>query len=302
MAQDDTCYYKLIDSAQHFIANEDFAKGDSFYHKGLNSYRVVPNDYDKAILNNYIVHNKLDFDLIKTGFYNGLKYSLDNYNPPYSKRKIKKIYRKNKLKKKKGSLPVYYTLIRDQRSRSKKNGDIVKADSITGVKLKKWIVEKPHLFDRFQTSFLGSEMIGTLVIHSGWNNLESVQDSIYSLTKKGLIHRDVFGSIIERSALYNGCVFTIDSENQKIEERRDLETMLCNYIYYSNIFVGYGGMRDVERQALILPPIHPSFTEESINKLRNHLFYSDVSMLYGSPRYLKVSAEEYCDFRKKLRR
>lgn len=303
-AQDFTRYYQLIDSAKYFIANEDYAKGDYYYQEGLNSYRGFPDDYGKAILNNYVVHNKLNFYLIKTGFSNGLKSrdlrrSLEQNNVPYSKRKIKKIYRKNKLKKQKGSFPVYYTLIRDQRSRSKKNGDMVEADSITGEKLKKWLVEKPHLFNRFQTSFLGSEMIGILMIHSGWKNLESVQDSIYSLTKKGLIHRDVFGSIIERSALYNGYVFTIDSENQKVAARQGLETMLCNTAYYSNIFVGYGGMRDAERQAIIMPPIHPSFSEESINKLRNHLFYSDVSLLYGNPYYLKVSDKEYCDFKEK---
>src|SRR5690554_3753890 len=95
LAQDYTRYYKLIDSAQYFIANEDYAKGDSFYQEGLNSYRGFPNDYNHAILNNYIVYNNLDLDLIKTGFANGLKfrdlkYSLDKYSVPYSKRKIKR--------------------------------------------------------------------------------------------------------------------------------------------------------------------------------------------------------------------
>ncbi|RYM32370.1 hypothetical protein ERX46_13895 [Brumimicrobium glaciale] len=306
-AQDYTRYYQLIDSAKYFIANEDYVKGDYYYQEGLNSYSGFPNDYDKAILNNYVLHNKLNFYLIKSGFSNGLlyrdlKYSLEQYNVPYSKRKLKKIYRKNKLKKKKSALPVHFAMIRDQRSRSKKNGDISKADSITGVKLKKWMVKKPHLFNRFETNYYSSEMIGILMIHSGWKNLESVQDKIYSLTKKGLIHRDVFGSIIERSALYDGYIFTIDSVNQKIAARQNLESRLCNDTYYSNIFVGYGGLRDSERQATILPPIHHLFSEEEINKLRNHLFFSDVSLLYGNPRYLKVSTEEYCDFMEKLGR
>jgi|SRR5690554_4108110 len=300
-AQDYTRYYQLIDSAKYFIANEDYAKGDYYYQEGLNSYRGFPNDYNQAILNNYFVYNKIDSDLIKTGFSNGLlfrdlKYSLDKNNAPYSKRKLKKIYRKNKLKKKKGSLPVYFTLIRDQRTRSKKNDDMVKADSITGEKLKKWMIEKAYLFNRFKTSFLGSEMIGVLMLHSGWENLKSLQDSIYNLTKKGLIHRDVFGSIIERSALYGGYIFTIDSQD-KISGRQGGENAMCNGLSYSNIFVGYGGIRNEERQGIILPPIHPSFSEESINKLRNHLFYSDVSLLFENPRYLKVSEEEYCQYK-----
>jgi hypothetical protein len=303
-SQDYTRYYQLIDSAEHYIANEDLVKGDAYYLKGLNTYRGFPSDYDQAILNNYIVYNKLDFDLIKTGFSNGLlfrdlKYSLDKYNAPYSKRELKKIYRKNKLKKKKGSLPVYFALLRDQRSRSKKNGNMAKADSITAVKLKKWMIEKPHLFNRFDTSYYGSEMISVLMFHTGWKNLESVQDTLYNLTKKGLIHRNVLGHIIERSALYGGYVFTLDSVHHKIAGRQGGENVMCNGLSYSNIFQRYGGIYDPEREAFLMPPIHPSFSEEEINKLRNHLFFSDVSLLYGHPRYLKVSAEEYCEFERK---
>lgn len=303
-SQDYTQYYQLIDSAEYYIGNQDLVKGDTYYQKGLNTFRGFPDDYDQAILNNYIVYNKLDLDLIKAGFSNGLlfrdlKYSLDMYNAPYSKRELKKIYRKNKLKKKKGSLPVYFAMIRDQRSRSKKNGDIAKADAITAVKLKKWMIKKPHLFNRFDTRLSGSEMIGVLMIHTGWKNLASVQDTLYNLTKKGLIHRNVLGQIIERSALYGGYIFTLDPVHHKIAWREGGQNVMCYGLSYSNIFQRYGEIYDAEREAFLLPPIHPSFSEEEINKLRNHLFFSDVTLLYGNPRYMKVSAEEYCEFEMK---
>ena len=301
IAQDYTQYYELIDSADHCVNMSDFNSANEYYLKALSKYKGFGLDYERAIINNYDATQKLDYELIKKGFKDGLLkrdlvYTLERNGIPYSKKGMKKIYRKNKLKKKKGSLPVYSALIRDQRSRSKKNGNMAKADSITTLKLKKWMIKKPHLFNRFETSFFGSEMIGILMIHSGWKNLESVQDTLYNLTRKGWIHRSIFASIIERQSLYGGYIFELDFISNKIIGKLDLEAQPCNQTYNSTIYTGYGGKLNKEKQAYLLPPNSPLQTEKSLNKIRKHFFYGNLEILYSNPLFLKVSREEYCGF------
>lgn len=304
ITQDYKRYYQLIDSATYFKSIDDNLKADDFYTSALIAYRGFSNDHLTAILNNYYISNKLNFEMIKNAFQDGLnyrdlKFQLSKQNIFIPERNLKKLYRKNRIKKKRSLHPIYFALIADQIPRSRKNGDISEVDRRTGIKIKKWMIEKPYLFNRFETGFIGSELIYILMIHAGWENLESVQDTIYNLTQKGLIHRNTLADIIERSALYRGSIFSIDSINPKLINNIDTESSLCGQ-HYSNISLNYGKIYDADRKVVLTPPIHPSLNEVEINTLRNYLFLTTIEFYYiSNPKYLKVSPEEYCSFKSK---
>ena len=297
-SQDYTRYYELIDSANYFKSVRDDIKVDQYYVQSLSSYRGFPDDYSSAILYNYFVNKKLSDTLIKKAFNDGLtfrdfKSTLNLNNIVFSEKQIKKLYRKNKLKITTSCIKLYRLLIRDQISRNTKRGNMQKTDSITGQKLIKLLRIKPELFDRFKTGFLGSEILDILMIHSGWKNLNIIQDSIYELTRKGFIKRETFANIIERDAFTEGTVFEIDSSNTKIIAYDNKKLLLCDF-YYPNICFNYGRVYDKERKKTILPPTHPYLTEDKLNSLRSHLFLSDINLLYSNPSYPKVTQEEYC--------
>lgn len=300
-AQDYTKYYELIDSANFYKSVRDDAKVNEYYLRSMCSFRGFSEDYCSAILYNYIVNKKFNDTLIEKGFRDGLTYrdlksTLTINKVHFYKKNLKRLYRKNKLKKTTSCFKLYRLLLRDQFSRRIKRGNIQKADQLTGKKLIKLQRNKPELFDRFQTGFLGSEILDILLMHSGWKNLREIQDSIHLLTKTGLINRKTFANIIEREAFSEGIIFEMDSSKSRILSIDNKKMLLCD-LFYPNICFNYGRIYDKERKVTLLPPTHPYLTEEKINELRSYLFLSPISLLYSNHGYLKVSQEEYCKFK-----
>jgi hypothetical protein len=243
---------------------------------------------------------ELNYPLIEDGFKNGLYYrdlksSLNGNQIPFSKGRLKRLYRKSKLKSEKSSFKIYRMLMKDQFSRRRRNSNLSEVDRVTSVKLIKLLETEPELFNRFKTGALCSEMLGILMLHCEWKNLESVQDSIHDLTKRGLINRHVFAAIIERSAMGNGYVFELDSSKTKIVCIENQKRMLCS-TYYPTISWFYGEKRDYIRKAIILPPLNPYLTKEKLNELRRFLFLSDIELKYSTPGYIVLSKEEYCRY------
>jgi len=300
-AQDYKDYYRYIDSAEYFIRDNNIKKVNEYYCSAFNLNRGFPNDYTNAIIYSYKEKNALDYKLVEKGFSDGLDYknlvsSLKLNNVIYSKKELKKSHRKFKLRKEVGSSRIILMLIPDQIHRRLISKKMSKGDSITSVKLIELLKKKPEYFNRFKTGNLGSELIGILMIHSGWNNLESIQNSIHDLTKRGIINRNVLASIIERSAIVNGAVFEFDSLRNKIVCYDNQKMILCTS-YFPNIGWFYGEKTDHIKKVIYLPPLHPNLSLEKINELRRYLFLSDLSLKYNSKGNILTTKEEYCKFR-----
>ncbi|AEA42476.1 hypothetical protein [Fluviicola taffensis] len=300
-AQDYTEYYQFIDSAEFYMRSNNISKINECYRKSFSLNRGFPEDYCNAIIYAYFEKKELNYPLIEQGFGNGLVYSdlkssLNGNKIAFSKKQLKRLYRKKKLKKEKSSFKIVKMLIRDQLSRRLHRNKVHQRDSITSVKLIKLLKTEPELFDRFKTGYVGSELLGILILHSEWKNLESIQDSIHNLTKRGLINRHIFAAIIERSAMGDGYVFGLDSLKTKIVCMEDKKMILCT-TYYPNISWFYGEKKDYKRKAILLPPLHPYLTEEKINELRRFLFLSDINLKYNSAGNILLSKDEYCNFK-----
>lgn len=300
-AQDYTLYYLFIDSAEFYTHSNIIPKINTYYQQAFSTNRGFPDDYCNAIVYDFIEKKELNYPLIEDGFKNGLYYrdlksSLNGNQIPFSKGRLKRLYRKSKLKSEKSSFKIYRMLMKDQFSRRRRNSNLSEVDRVTSVKLIKLLETEPELFNRFKTGAFGSEMIGVLMLHCEWKNLESVQDSIHDLTKRGLINRHVFAAIIERSAMGNGYVFELDSSKTKIVCIENQKMMLCS-TYYPTISWFYGEKYDYIRKAIILPPLNAYLAKEKLNELRRFLFLSDIDLKYSTPGYIVLSKEEYCNYK-----
>jgi hypothetical protein len=191
-SQDYAEYYKYIDSAKFYLRSDNVSKINECYQHAFSSNRGFADDYSNAIVYDYFEKKELNYFLAARSFrdgliYNDLKSSLTANKIVFSKKKLKRIYRKNRLKKKKSSFKLHRILIKDQLARRLFHRSMHKIDSITSVKIIRLLKTEPELFNRFQTGFVGSEVLGVLMLHCEWKRLEPIQDSIHNFTKKGLI-------------------------------------------------------------------------------------------------------------------
>jgi hypothetical protein len=206
------------------------------------------------------------------------------------------MYRKNRLKKSAHIYYLYPLIFRDVWARSFRTKKMHIADSINGVKLIFLMKEKPSLFNRFDTGFLGSSLIDILLIHQNWSSLEKIQKQLFELTKNGYINRSTLASVIDRNALGDSYVFKLDSTKTKIIGTKYQGLLFCNNLKgYSNIAYRYGRLYDAINKKIFIAPINPLLSRNEVNELRYMLFFNSIEDMLKIQYYYLPSPDEYCD-------
>jgi hypothetical protein len=293
-------YYSYIDSANYFHAKNKIDSTNLYYQKAFTLYKGFDTDYESAIYPYFLEHQVLDTSLIAKAFLVGsnkrdILFLLERRNIPHSKKQIRTIYQKNKLKPKINPRILKRMLLSDQIARRFRPKKMQKVDIKNAKKLIQLMQQQPAIFDHNNLSLKNYGRLEVLLIHAGWKNLDTEFNDIQSLTKEGKLNRLIGASIIERAAIYHGFLFKIDSTGH-IKVLENQSKVLCDF-FYPNIYFNYGLKFDKKNKQLLFPPYNSNLTEQEVDSMRQFLFLSPLNMLYEQQQFRFVSSDEFCNFK-----
>lgn len=300
-AQDYSAYYFLIEKAKVAIISNDLQLADSLYTMAFKDVLGFSTDYSNAFVNRNRVSNKIDEDFyikaISTGTtWMDLKYDLKNMGVA-NFRPYKKTFRKYKPRKKVNGSPIFRLLLKDQLSRSKNFSFLVRKnmDSINAEKLERLFVKKPDLFDRKKTGYFTAEMLNVLLFHQDkWKDAEKLFYLVRENVVQGKIDPSTIQNMIERSSLFAGTIFKIDTIKSKLKISKSTYKLICGKSHFSAIYGNYSRSYDRGANKILLPPKSPEVTNTEINALRKFLFLLNIEEAFPIEKFTFLSEEEYC--------
>lgn len=297
-AQDYSAYYQHIDSAKYFKRIHNYKLSDSLYALSFRDFRGFPDDYLNAVNVHYKFTHQLNKTYITQGFENGLLLrelydELRTDSISYSKRELKKLHRKHRVRKSINVYPIARMLLRDAWARMRSK-NVEKADSINALKMAKLLSTKPELFNRHKTGYIWSSMLNIIILHSQWKRTESLFNSWKDMVKKGYLDREPLYTLIDRNSLQYGYLFHIDSASNKIIGEENGNLPICpHYIFHSNLGQFYYYRRTINKNLLV--PLNPTISTMQLNKLRHYLFLPSIELfLKTNPTLTICTEEEFC--------
>ena len=292
-------YYSYTDRARLAYRAGNLQLADSCFESAFKGFQGFSNDYFSALEIKNKLYGYIDTNLMilyvgsgvsKIDFKFDLKVLGVQKNKFYDA-----LYKKYRPKRSVKGLRFAVLMIRDQLNRSKNLKWLSKnADAKNALRLKKLISTKPELFDRNNIGWYPMSNLETLLMHQGnWDDAQLIFYKIRDFVSEGKIPKYVLLSMVHRSSMVNGALFTYDENSDSLIVRNN--DLMCDSLYYfSNV---HGNELRVRRNGIqYLPPLHPSLDTAEVNQIRKFIFQLDIETSFPDSLYILCTEEEYCNF------
>jgi len=213
-------YYTLVDSAEYYNFSEcNNRYADSLYKIAFTYFDPFPEDVISALLNEYKINSKINYEYIQLAIKEGEKYTdikdlLKRKQIKYDKKLLKKAsivgkQNKNSENDRKFKRKIRHLLVREQFARIFLSNNIIKADSINALKLKLWLVKDSLAFNRHTLGIIYMELLQVMLFHQGWSYWNNSDfELLLVFVEKGYLNRRVTSEILDRKSI-NGVLFRV---------------------------------------------------------------------------------------------
>ncbi len=275
-------YYTLVDSAEYYNFSEcNNRYADSLYKIAFTYFDPFPEDVISALLNEYKINSKINYEYIQLAIKEGEKYTdikdlLKRKQIKYDKKLLKKAsivgkQNKNSENDRKFKRKIRHLLVREQFARIFLSNNIIKADSINALKLKLWLVKDSLAFNRHTLGIIYMELLQVMLFHQGWSYWNNSDfELLLVFVEKGYLNRRVTSEILDRKSI-NGVLFRVI--NGKI-----LAKQVSKEVYNLSPFVSTGNRHFMINGKIVAMPVCSEMSEKELDELRLYLLYSSYSL------------------------
>jgi hypothetical protein len=275
-------YYTLVDSAEYYNFSEcNNRYADSLYKIAFTYFDPFPEDVISALLNEYKINSKINYEYIQLAIKEGEKYTdikdlLKRKQIKYDKKLLKKAsivgkQNKNSENDRKFKRKIRHLLVREQFARIFLSNNIIKADSINALKLKLWLVKDSLAFNRHTLGIIYMELLQVMLFHQGWSYWNNSDfELLLVFVEKGYLNRRVTSEILDRKSI-NGVLFRVI--NGKI-----LAKQVSKEVYNLSPFVSTGNRHFMINGKNVAMPVCSEMSEKELDELRLYLLYSSYSL------------------------